>query len=178
MHLFRTTLRTLALTAALLAHSANAGDSKHSHGDHGAHHGEAKAGALTITGAYARATIGNAPNSAAYFEIASTGGADRLLGAATPAARAVELHTTVKTGDIMKMQKIDAIEVPAGGTAELAPGGMHVMLLGVTEKLKDGAMIPLTLTFETTGVVEMMIPVRKAGHGGHNHSGHSHGSGS
>lgn len=183
MHLFRTTLRTLALTAALLAHNAQAGETKHDHGNHGASHGAAKAGDLTITGAYARATIGNAPNSAAYLEIASTGGADRLLSASSPVAKNVELHTTVKAGDVMQMKKIDAIEVPAGGTAELAPGGAHVMLLGVTERLKAGAMIPITLTFQSAGTVEMMVPIRKAGHGqhkhgDHDHSGHKHGSGS
>ncbi len=183
MHLFRTTLRTLALTAALLAHGAQAGDTKHGHGDHGGHHGMAKAGDLTISGAYARATIGNAPNSAAYLAIASAGGPDRLVSATSSAAKAVELHTTIKKDDVMQMQKIEAIEIPAGGTAELAPGGAHVMLLGVTERLTEGAMIPLTLTFEAAGDVEVMVPVRKIKHGGHkhgghDHSGHKHGSGS
>lgn len=169
MHLFRTTLRTLALTAALLAPTAQAGETKHGHGDHGGHTGMAKTGSLAISGAYARATIGNAPNSAAYLEIASSGAADRLISAATPAAKAVELHTTVKTGDVMQMKRIDAVEIPAGGTAELAPGGAHVMLLGVTERLKDGAQIPLTLTFEMAGEVHLMIPIRKVTHGGHTH---------
>lgn len=162
-------LRTLAFCAALLCTPAFAGDTNHSH------HGMAKAGDLAISGAYARATIGRAPNSAAYLEIASSGGADRLLSAESPAAKAVELHTTIKNGDIMQMTPIDALDVPAGGTAALAPGGAHVMLIGLTEPLKEGAMISLTLTFETAGKVDLMVPVKKLKRGGHKHGGHNSG---
>ena len=143
------------------------------------HEGMAHAGDLTVTGAVARATIGAAPNSAIYMTITTTGAADRLIAAASPAAAAVELHETTMSDGVMQMGRVDGIAVSPGTETVLAPGGLHIMLIGLAEPLKEGGMVPLTLTFEVAGPVEMMVPIGAPGAkpgGGHGHGGHgSHG---
>lgn len=102
------------------------------------------------------------PTSAAYMVIRNTtGAADRLLKAQTDAAKTVEIHTTVKEGDVMKMQPVAGIDIPANGQAKLEPGGFHVMLIGVMRDLKPGDKIKLTLTFEKAGEVQLEAPVRE-----------------
>jgi len=135
---------------------------------------DVKAGALTIEHPFARASA--ARNGAAYMTIANGGGApDRLLRARTDAAAKVELHTIVKQGDVMQMREVQAIDVPAGGKAELKPGGFHVMLLGLARPLVEGQTFALVLEFEKAGAVPVTVNVEKAGaaqgqgHGGHHH---------
>ena len=75
-------------------------------------------------------------NSAAYMVIRNTGNtADKLVKAETNAAKTVETHTTVKEGDVMKMQQVNGIDVPANGQTKLEPGALHVMLIGLTRNL-------------------------------------------
>ena len=133
---------------------------------------DVKAGALTIDHPFARATA--ARNGAAYMTIANGGGApDRLLRARTEAAAKVELHTIIKQGDVMQMREVQSIDVPAGGKAELKPGGFHVMLLGLAKPLVEGQTFALVLEFEKAGAVPITVNVEKAGasqgHGGHQH---------
>ena len=80
-----------------------------------------------------RATIGSMPSSAAYLSITNHGGAaDRLLAVESSLARKTELHTMDVTNGVMKMRQIDGgIAIPAGKTIQLAPGGFHVMLIGL-----------------------------------------------
>lgn len=99
--------------------------------------------------------------SAAYMIIRNTGSAaDKLIKAQTDAAKTVEIHTTVKEGEVMKMQPVAGVDVPANGQAELKPGGFHVMLIGITRDLKAGDKVKLTLTFEKAGAVQLEVPVR------------------
>ena len=118
-------------------------------------------GALTIEGAVVRASIGTAPTSAAYMRITNSGAPDRLVAAASPAARAVELHASLQEAGVSKMQRVDAVPVAADAPAELAPGGHHLMLIGLARPLEDGTTIPLTLTFEKAGEVTLDVPVSK-----------------
>ena len=137
---------------------------------------EFKIGGLTIDHPWARPTLPGRP-SAAYAEIRNAGETpDRLVGAASPAFGAIELHATVRDGDVMRMERVEAIEVPAGGAVSLAPGGFHVMLFDPAEALADGAEFPLTLSFEAAGEVEVTVAVETpaageadahGGHGGH-----------
>ncbi|MBY0430299.1 MAG: copper chaperone PCu(A)C, partial [Rhodospirillales bacterium] len=89
--------------------------------------GPAWAADLDITRAWARLPAG-APNGAAFMTIVNKGPADRLTGAKADLARTVELHTHVQEGDIMRMRPVPAIDVPAGQTVTMKPGGLHVML--------------------------------------------------
>ena len=89
---------------------------------------------LTISEARVRALIPGRDMTAAYFT-AHNGGADPLLlvGAASDGARAVEMHVTVRDGGMMRMRRLDTVEIPAGGTVRFEPGGRHLMLFGVAE---------------------------------------------
>lgn len=141
---------------------------------------EFEIGDLTIEHPQARPNMPNRP-TAAYMAIVNTGEmADRLVSASSPVFGAVEIHTTIEHGDVMKMMRVDAVDIPAGETALLAPGGFHIMLFQAVEAHKLGEEYPLELVFEKAGSVEVMVKVQKitgagdhSGHGGHgNHGSH------
>jgi len=141
-------LATLALTCGL-ALSASAQ----------AH--EFKLGAIKIGHPYARATAPGQPAGGGYLKLENTGGADRLLSARAAVAGAVELHTMSMDGDVMRMRQVDAIDLPAGKTVELKPGGLHMMLTGLKAPLKAGDRFPLTLKFEKAGEITVDVVVEK-----------------
>lgn len=120
-----------------------------------------EAGALRIDDPWARPSAGDARIGAAYFEIENTGTtADRLVSAKTDIAERVELHESIEEAGVAKMQALkDGIEVPAGGEAKLKPRGMHVMLLGLKQKLEEDQSFPMTLTFEKQGDVQIRVEV-------------------
>ncbi len=115
---------------------------------------------IKIEGAWARPSPKMAGAGAAYMILKNTGGeADTLIAGDTSAAEVVELHETlIDENGVMKMRpKEGGIKVPAGSSAELKPGGMHIMLIRLAKPLQTGDIIPLTLTFEKSG--EMTIDV-------------------
>jgi hypothetical protein len=118
-------------------------------------------GAITITDAWARASMGQAGTSAVYMTL-ETGGdeGDRLVAAASPLAASAELHTHIVEGGVAKMRPVAAIEIAPGAPTVLEPGGLHIMLVGLGEKLVEGGRLPLTLTFEHAGSVELEVPIR------------------
>lgn len=120
-------------------------------------------GDLKIEHPWARASAGTAANGAAYMTIATTGtSADQLIKADSPVAGKVELHTHIQDGDVMRMRPVSGITVNAGEPAVLRPGGLHVMLIGLKEPLKQGSQFPLTLTFEKAGTVTVQVGVEAA----------------
>jgi copper(I)-binding protein len=130
------------------------------------------AGSLTVEQPWARPTARSAPNGAVYLTIANAGpAADRLVQAHAEVSAKTELHTHLNEGGVMRMRPVTAIDIPAGGKAELKPGGLHVMLLGLKAPLAAGTRFPLTLTFETSAPVTVTVTVQRdaaaAGHGGH-----------
>ncbi len=88
---------------------------------------------------------------------------DKLVSVNSPVCKSAELHTTIKDGDVMRMRPVPSIDVPAGGSAELRPGGLHVMLIGLSQPLVQGSKIPLSLTFERAGTVTVEVVVEAAG---------------
>jgi copper(I)-binding protein len=105
-------------------------------------------------------------NSAAYLVIQNSGrAADLLTGAETEAANVVEIHETTIMEDVMRMRKLEGLEVPAEGSAELEPGGVHLMLLGLTRPLLEGEEVGLTLHFQASGEIALTVPVRLMGGG-------------
>ena len=131
------------------------------------------AGNMSIEGAYAPASMGAGKSGAIYFKVVNASGSDdKLIAVSTPAARKTMLHTTKEEDGVMKMRMLKALEVPAGGEAELKQGGHHVMLFGLTEPLKEGDSISLTLTFEKAGEMTIDVPVKKAMHGMDHSSSH------
>lgn len=124
---------------------------------------EARAGDLAVQQPWARAA-GQGATGAGFLSISNRGAAaDRLLSASTPAARAVELHTMIRDGDVMRMRAVPGIEVPAGQTVALRPGGLHLMLVGLSKPLREGEAVPLTLRFERAGEVRVELSVQAAG---------------
>ena len=104
-----------------------------------------------------RATVGSMPSSAAYLSITNHGAMDdRLLAVESSLARKTELHTMEVTNGVMKMRQIDGgIAIPAGKTIQLAPGGLHVMLIGLKAPLNADENYQVTLVFEKAGKVEL-----------------------
>lgn len=130
----------------------------------GAH--EFKVGDITVEHPWARPAVSG--NGAAYFELMNAGGtADRLVSASTPVAAMAELHTTmVDAKGVASMRPVQGVDIPAGGEAKLAAGGLHVMLMQLKQPLKEGQSFPLTLQFEHAGKVTVEVEVeRKPSHG-------------
>jgi len=97
------------------------------------------------------------------MKLRSSGAADRVVGASSPVAGRVEMHVTMREGDVMKMREVTAFEVPAGGTFELKPGGAHLMLMDLKRPLKKGEKVPLTLKLEKGGELKMELTVEEMG---------------
>jgi len=137
---------------------------------HAGHADTVHAGDLAISAAWTRAMLPGQPAGGGYLTIANGGAvADRLTAAESPAAGKVEIHTMSVVNDVMTMRPVEGgLEIPAGGTVELKPGGLHVMFMQVTEPFREGGTVPVTLVFEKAGRVEVPFPVRPAG-GGHQH---------
>ena len=142
----------------------------------------AKIGQIEIANAWARASAGKTGAGAAYFEIRNHGGkSDRLVSAKTDVSRMAALHAHIIKDNIMRMARIDGLEVPAGGRATLKPGGHHLMLMGLRKPLIQGHSFPLSLTFENAGTVTVTVAILRLGargptgaSGGHDRT---HGSG-
>lgn len=125
---------------------------------------EYKLGDLVIEHPWARASIGQVPNGAAYMTI-TTGGQeiDHLVSVKSDVAQHVQLHTHMMEGDVAKMRPVEAIEIAPGTPTVLQPGGLHVMLMGLKAPLVEGQSFPLTLTFERAGEIEVEVKVEGAG---------------
>ncbi|MEM8785643.1 MAG: copper chaperone PCu(A)C [Pseudomonadota bacterium] len=123
---------------------------------------------LTIDHPWSRATPPRSPNGAGYMTITNEGPADdRLVGATSPVAGRVELHTHAMDGNVMRMRKVNGgVRVPAGEAVTFKPGGLHVMFLGLNDTLEEGEWIPLTLTFEKAGTLEVELYVHPLGYAG------------
>lgn len=119
------------------------------------------AGDLTISGAYARAMLPQAKVGGGYLAISNAGTEpDRLLGGKSEAAKRVGVHSMSMEGDVMKMSEAEGgIEIPAGETVNLAPGGLHVMFNGIKVPFKEGECLQLTLAFEKAGDVPVILPI-------------------
>jgi copper(I)-binding protein len=117
---------------------------------------------VVVKDAWARATVPAAKASGAFMQIESKTDA-RLVGVSSPVATA-ELHQMSMQDNRMAMAHVDAIDLPAGKTVSLAPGGYHVMLMGLKRQLKEGETVPVTLVVEQKGgkrdSVEVQVAVR------------------
>ena len=132
----------------------------------------ASIGAMTIRDAWARASMAQTGTSAVYMTLEASGGqGDRLVAVASPDAARAELHTSIVEDGVAKMRPLAAIEIAPGEPTVLEPGGPHVMLVGLGKKLVEGDTLPLSLTFEHAGTIELQVPIKGMGgsmsHGGH-----------
>ncbi|MBO0661002.1 copper chaperone PCu(A)C [Jiella sp. MQZ9-1] len=122
-----------------------------------------KVGALVIENAWARATLPNAPVAGAYMTIKNTGKtSDRLIGGTTSAAKEVQVHEMKMDGSVMTMRRLkDGLEIPAGGTVTLQPGGVHLMLMKPAKRIREGETLPVTLMFKKAGSMKVDFAVEK-----------------
>ncbi|MGE5153247.1 MAG: copper chaperone PCu(A)C [Bdellovibrio bacteriovorus] len=119
--------------------------------------------AVAITDAYARAVPPGQPNSAVFLTLTNGTAQPRaLVGGSSPVAEVVELHTHIHADGMMRMRRVERIEVPAGDTVRLQPGGLHIMLIGLKGDLAPGDQVDLTLSFDDGTQTQVLAPVRKA----------------
>jgi copper(I)-binding protein len=127
---------------------------------------------IMVSEASARASI---PNGSVYLTLTNnTDDADALVRVSTDAAESAELHETeIDANDIMRMKPVEAVELPAGGSVALEPGGKHIMLVGLNEGLNAGDKISLTLSFRNAApqTVEVEITESLAGNDTHQEAG-------
>lgn len=123
------------------------------------------AGPLRIGHPWSRPTPPGAPTAAGYLSIANAGPApDRLLGASSPAADQVQLHQDSMTGGVMRMRPVaGGLVVQPHGSVTLAPGGYHLMFIGLKHPFVTGEHIPVTLTFQRAGAVRIALTVEATG---------------
>jgi copper(I)-binding protein len=140
--------RKLLLSAAICLASAAAQAHDYNLGD------------LKIQHPWARATAPSAPAGAAFLTVVNSGASDKLLKASADVAKVVELHTHIMDGQVMRMRQVPDIDVAGGFETKLAPGGLHIMLIGLNAPLKEGTTFPLTLTFEKAGQVTVEVQVQ------------------
>ena len=125
---------------------------------------EYKVGTLEIAHPWSQELPPNAPTVAAYFIIHNSGNAtDRLLSVDSPISGEAQLHEHVMKDDLMKMQLVPSVEIPAGGNVTFAPMAYHVMLVNLKDRslLSDGKRFPMTLHFEKSGDVSVEVAVQK-----------------
>ncbi|CED57538.1 putative exported protein [Aliivibrio wodanis] len=117
---------------------------------------------LMIENPYARATPPNATNSAIFMTIKNQSNDLRtLISATTPVAKTVELHTVIEVDGMMKMREVNAIELPKNEDTILKPGGLHIMLFGLTLPLKEEEFINVTLNFKNGDKEQFKAPIKK-----------------
>ena len=118
---------------------------------------------VAVTDPWARASILASRPGAAYLSLTSDTG-DRLLSVTTPVAGQVMIHAAeTDANGVLRIVHIQVLDLPAGQTVTLAPGGIHLMLMGLGAKLEEGTGFPLTLIFETAGEITVEVPVLGVG---------------
>ena len=147
----RLAARTLAL-AAMLAPAVGSAD-------------PVKVGAIAIDLAWSRATPAAATTGAGYLELSNAGSTDdRLVSVSSPAANETQIHAMRVENGVMTMRRLaDGLTIPADGAVVLKPGGIHLMLIGLERPLKQGDDVPVTLTFEKAGMIDVALHVETLG---------------
>lgn len=137
-----------AILSCLLASAAQAGDAK-----------------IVVTQAWSRATPNGSKVAGGYLTIENKGTApDKLLSASTDAVKKVEIHEMAVTDGIMTMRPVEGgLPIDPGGTVKFAPGGLHLMIVGLTGPLVQGDKVPLLLKFEEAGEIAVSFDVRAMG---------------
>ena len=144
---------TLAALVALLAMPAAAHDYK--------------LGSIVIGHPWTRATPPTAQAGGGFLTLTNKGSApDRLVAVRSPAAAKVEIHEMKMDGNIMRMRELEkGLEIPAGATVELKPGGFHLMFMGLKAPFAKDVRVPVALVFEKAGSIDVELIVKAVGAG-------------
>jgi copper(I)-binding protein len=122
----------------------------------------AVAGSVTVAKAWFRALPAGLP-AAGYFSLHNGGASPVVLASAqTPACSMLMLHLSTDTGGMSRMNDVQAVTVPAGGTIDFAPGGYHLMCMGATPAMTPGGAVSVTLGFADGSKVTTPFPVKTA----------------
>jgi len=117
---------------------------------------------LIATQAWVRPTVPGQEVTGAFMNLQSPSHA-KLIKAESPSAEIVQLHSMAMHNNVMEMREIKELDLPAGKTVKLAPGGLHIMLINVKKPLRQGDTVPLKLTIQnddkSISVVEVDAPV-------------------
>lgn len=150
--------------------------------DHHHHHADAASAdskGIDVSGAWTRpASAGGM--GVGYAKVTNSGAeSDVLLGASSDAAERVEIHeTTINADGVASMKPVGSVEIGAGKSIELKPGGMHMMLIGLKEAIKDGGKVEVKLNFKNAGAVAVELDAKSAAPdaagGDHEHMHHHH----
>ncbi|MDY0248799.1 MAG: copper chaperone PCu(A)C [Pseudomonas sp.] len=159
-------MRFTALTASLLALTLGvavpAYAAQHEH-DHQQAISQTKQAALVVESAWSRELPPTAPVGAAFLTVRNhSDQTDRLLRAESAIAEITELHAHLHEGDVMRMVKVDAIDIPAHSDLTLEPGGYHIMLINLHKPLVAGQQLPLSLYFEQAGQVDVTVQIKNS----------------
>lgn len=120
-----------------------------------------QAAAVEVVDPYVRAVPTGHPNSAAFMTLKNSSGQDRaLVDAKSSISKVVELHTHRKEGGMMRMRRVEKIDIKAGAETVLKPGGLHVMFIGLNQQLKPGDTVELELIFDDSSQVKLTVPVK------------------
>lgn len=130
----------------------------------------AAADAVVVHEPYVRLAPPNAPATGAFMVIRNNGDKDvKVLHADNPASKVTEMHTHLNDGGVMRMRPVAAIEIKARGEAVLKPGGLHVMLIDLKAPMKEGDIVPITLTFDDGSSKQVEARVVRPGAVEHRH---------
>jgi periplasmic copper chaperone A len=125
-----------------------------------------------VEGAWVRSAVPGQQGTGAFMKITAAQ-AMQLVGVSTPVAGTAEVHEMKMDGDVMRMRAVSKLDLPAGQTVELKPGGYHVMLMDLKQPLAPGSTVPLTLSLRdgkgALSKLELKVPVTAAPAGGHKH---------
>lgn len=126
---------------------------------------QVKAGDLVLDHAWARATPGGAKVGGGYLTIENKGTTpDKLIGGSSPAAAKVEVHEMAMNNGVMTMRPVKGgLSIAPGQSVTLAPGGYHIMMMQLKAPLKKGDKVPVTLTFEKAGEVNVTFDIQGIG---------------
>ena len=136
--------------------------------------------AVKVEDPWVRGTVATQKASGAFMRLTPQRDA-RLVAASSPVAGVVEIHEMAMEKDIMKMRQIPGLDLAAGRTMDLKPGGYHVMLMELKGQLKGGDMVPITLVFEDadkrrfTQDINAPVTALGGGNGANKHNMGSHG---
>ncbi len=120
------------------------------------------ANGIEIRNYWATPTPGGVTLSAGYLTIVNHAAAgDTFLGANSPRANSVDVHTMRMENGVMEMRPAGMLAIPPGGALTMAPNGLHIMFTNVTAPFTEGETIPVTLHFDHGGDIEVSMPVRR-----------------
>jgi copper(I)-binding protein len=141
-------------------------------------------GDIIVSDPWIRASAPKQVNGAGYAAIQNNSAqADRLINTTTDVAERVELHTIINENGVAQMRQVTGIDIPAGGTVKLKPGGFHLMFVKLKQPFEQGKTVPIKFTFERAGEVIVNVVVKpitynpggsSTGNSGHSMPGMKH----